>query len=155
MFGMEPSLKIRKNTIRSALIFLVMTQTVQAYELICSNKSVSTNDQFRTTSQFSNTDFTIEELMELFSTGSQSARAIPTRVCMLPNDHSATRKLFSDMGIDPASSLSDKPSQANQIKNIKLVQSESEMIACVKGSAPSIGYVERLPSAHQQIACFE
>lgn len=155
MFGLEPTLKIRKSVIRSALFFLVMSHTAQAYELICSNKSASANDQFRATSQFSSTDFTIEELIELFATGSQTARALPTLVCMLPNDHAATRKLFSDMGIEPAASSAAKQLPSNQIRNVKLVQSESEMIACVKGSAPSIGYVERLPSAYQKIACFE
>lgn len=148
-------MKTLKNAIRSALMFVLMTQAVQAYELICSKKSVSTNDQFRMTSQFSNTDFTIEELIELFSMGAQSARAIPTRVCMLPNDHAATRKLFSDMGIEPISSFSAKQIQPNQFRHVQFVQSESEMIACVKNSAPSIGYVEHLPTAYQQIACFE
>lgn len=149
---------ISKKVVAFALISLALTPTAQAYELICSNKLAPNNDQFRTTTQFSKTDFTIEELIELFATGTQSIRPIPTLVCMLPSDHSATRQLFSDMGIEPVVVRSDRGvpvMQENRIRHLKIVQSESEMIECVKGAAPSIGYVERLPPGHRGIACFE
>lgn len=137
---------------------LALTQTAQAYELICSNKLASKSDQFRTTAQFSKSDFTIEELIELFATGTQSVRPDPTLVCMLPSDHIATLQLFSDMGIDPVAVSATRTVQGtpvHRVRHVKLVHSESEMIDCVKSTAPSIGYVERLPVIYQQIACFD
>jgi hypothetical protein len=151
-------MNVRKNIARSALVLFALTQTAQAYELICSHKAPKSNDQFSTTAQFSSSDLTIEELMNLFATGHQVNREIPTLVCMLPTSHLATQQLFSDMGIEPSvfqGSVFKPYEQSKLVSQIKLVHTESEMISCVKSSYPSVGYVERLPAAHQQIACFE
>lgn len=151
-------MNIRKSITRSALILFALTQAAQAYELLCSNKSVKSNDQFTTTAQFSSSELTIEELMDLFATGSQAKRQTPTLVCMLPNSHLATQKLFSDIGVEPATlkaAILRGNDQSRTVSQIKLVNTESEMLACVKNTHPSVGYVDRLSKAHQQFACFE
>jgi hypothetical protein len=147
-------MNIRKNVVRSALILFALTQSTQAYELLCSNSSNGSNDQFRPTSQFSNTDFTIDELINLFVTGSQSGHQTPTLVCMLPDSHVATKRLFSDMGIEPANIKTGLPLQPGVVRHVKRVQSELEMLACIKSTSPSIGYVERKPSGSMELACF-
>lgn len=160
-------MNIRKNVVRSTLILFALTQTAQAYELLCSKpttpsssiakpiKVSAMNDQFRSTSQFSSTDFTVEELMQLFSTGRQTNRNNPTLVCMLPEQHATTRRLFSDMGVEPVILQKLANKQPHSTQHVRLVKNESEMIECVKSAYPSIGYIGRLPAAHQKIACFE
>jgi hypothetical protein len=151
-------MNIRKNMTRTALILFALTQTAQAYELLCSNKSVKSNDQFTTTAQFSSSELTIEELMDLFATGSQAKRQTPTLVCMLPNSHLATQKLFSDMGVEPATFkavVNRANDQTKSLGQVKIVNTESEMLACVTSTHPSVGYVDRLSKVHQQFACFE
>lgn len=148
-------MNIRKNVARSALILFALTQSAQAYELLCSNTSKISIDQFRTTAQFSNTNFTIEELIHLFSTGTQSARQTPTLVCMLPENHVATKRLYSDMGIEPVAVKAGLTTPSGVVRHVKIVQSESEMMACVQSTSPSIGYVERKPAVSLKLSCFD
>jgi hypothetical protein len=148
-------MNIRKHVIRTALILFALTQSAQAYELLCSNNPQVSNDQFRTTAQFSNTDFTIDELIHLFATGIQNARQIPTLVCLLPESHPATKRLFSDIGIDPFAVKVGLTNSSGAVRHVKLVQSESEMLACVESTFPSIGYVERKPAVSLKLSCFD
>jgi hypothetical protein len=151
-------MNVRKSVTRSVLILFALTQTAQAYELLCSNKSSKSIDQFTTTAQFSSSELTIEELMDLFATGIQTKRQTPTLVCMLPKSHLATQKLFSDMGVEPSTlkaAVSRANDQTKSLGQVKIVNTESEMIACVKSTHPSVGYVDRLSKAHQRFACFE
>ena len=148
-------MNIRKNIIRSALILFALTQSAHAYELLCSNNAQSSNDQFRTTAQFSNTALTIDELIHLFATGIQNTRQAPTLVCVLPESHAATKRLFSDMGIEPVIFKTRLSVSSDSVRHFKLVQSESEMLACVKSASPSIGYVERMPEGSQKLGCFD
>jgi hypothetical protein len=142
------------------LILLMYSINAYSIELICSkqeNLSSNTNNNeagFNVSSALGKSNMTIQDIMDVFSLGLKKIDGEQVLICIFPDSHSATKKLYEDLGIK--TSVIHSFTNKNTIidRHIKMVQSDSAMIACVTSSYPSIGYVEKLPNEYQYLSCY-
>ncbi|MFM8341942.1 MAG: hypothetical protein ACKN9F_06955 [Methylomonas sp.] len=143
-------------------IVVLLIYSIDAYsiELLCSkpehlSSNANSNEvRFNVSGGLAKSNMTIQDVMDIFSFGSKNIDGEQVLICIFPDTHSATKKLYENLGIKTSviQSFTNKNSIID--RHIKVVQSDSAMISCVTSSYPSIGYIEKMPNQYQYLSCY-
>lgn len=134
----------------------------QAVEILCSKKPKSAPEiqfekdggAFTISSEGNLGNISLNDLFDQFSRGIGVKSNQPVLLCLFPQTHPNTIELFELLGIDNAVINTFFNERQIQIRRTKLVRSDSEMIACVASTYPSIGYIASNSANSHSLRCF-
>ena len=146
----------------ACLLLYLACNHVQAIDILCSKKPKGPQEikyeqeegGFSTSGDLAGGDMNLNELLNSFANGDAIKSNQPVLLCLFPQTHRNSIELYEKLGIDN-SVISTFFNERNiVIRRTRLVRSDSEMISCVKGSYPSLGYIANTPEEHQNLKCF-
>lgn len=140
----------------------VFSSSASAIEILCSKKPKSAleleyeKDEggFAVSSDTHLSGLSLNELFEEFSRGAGVKSKQPILLCLFPQTHPNTIALFQMLGIDNNVISTFFNERRITIRRNKLVRSDTEMLACVASTYPSLGYIEKTPAASSHLKCF-
>lgn len=138
-------------------ILLCVLNSAYAADLICSstpNSEKSKQDDFSVS--LNSIDFSPADIPRLFSNNYKNNGNEPIRVCLLPEKNIATKELLASLEINREKfrAILNRQDKTDDSREIKLVNTESEMLRCVEEVYPAVGYVRRVSDARQELGCF-
>ena len=119
--------------------------------------SIVLEDQFSIASFNASVDvigISINDLIDIYSGVPVRIGGLPLSACFMPSDQNLTSTALESLGLQP--SATHALSRKNSIvqSNLFFVNTESQMLTCIAGHFPAVGYMSSAKNTNEVQPCF-